>query len=815
MRQLVKLLHLQILDLWRSRRNLALTYIALTLGFWALVTSLSLKDSQLHLVRTQARQLLTGDFQVSSTRPLAETELEQIRNVYLPSVISLETELLATLRFSDKASLVDLKAITKVFPTVGEIKLGDGIADPGTLSHKLIWLAKELAEELKITVGDEVRVGESNFKVSGLIEADVGAKRGAVGFAPRAYIHREDLAGTNLVQPGSQVQYRATMTLPSGTDLDKARVRLENWPEELVLRTPNDAVAGVKRAIQFVERFVSLLTLFLALLGFVTGFYLLQIHLRERAGIFALYEILGAKHSSVALAAFAQVVLILFASWSTAWLIVLAQIRALNPSLRAVLPGGGELVVTEVSLLLSLVLLAGNFLMFGLPFLIRLKQMALDQLLNHSAPSLPVIGWRRDFFSILVALGSYMALAAWLLSSVAIAGALIVTLVMLLLVSGWLLPKLLRLAIAMFHPEGMTRVVVLGLSRPRLLLALIWLGLGWSAAIGSAIPNLYEVARQEIHTPSVKELPQLFAININEEDLKPFSAAVSSAGGDLRHASPLLLARVIKQNGQVPTDDGIRRRPVRLTYRAELTEAETLVAGKPLDKTFTPGEKLGISVEKEFAQRTSLKLGDELEFEIAGVKMTAFIQNLREVKWSSFQPNFFLQFPPGVLEEYPKSFLAVIYGLETDRLFSTQASLANQFPTLSLLNLATTIERLKDLTDNLGWPILGITGLALIVTALLLSMLSWHQWRERKSERLLFSWIGASTKWLKSAGWLESLLWSGSALVFGLLLGNLLSVVSSQILFETWRWPDFRIQLVIVLVGAILSVWPLWRKSNI
>ena len=46
----------------------------------------------------------------------------------------------------------------------------------------------------------------------------------------------------------------------------------------------------------------------------------------------------------------------------------------------------------------------------------------------------------------------------------------------------------------------------------------------------------------------------------------------------------------------------------------------------------------------------NLKLGDELQFDIAGETRAARISSVRDVKWDSFQPNFFLMFAPGLLE---------------------------------------------------------------------------------------------------------------------------------------------------------------------
>ena len=57
-----------------------------------------------------------------------------------------------------------------------------------------------------------------------------------------------------------------------------------------------------------------------------------------------------------------------------------------------------------------------------------------------------------------------------------------------------------------------------------------------------------------------------------------------------------------------------------------------------------------VSVSTEYMEEMNLKLGDELQFDIAGETRAAKISSVREVKWDSFQPNFFLMFAPGLLE---------------------------------------------------------------------------------------------------------------------------------------------------------------------
>ncbi len=67
---------------------------------------------------------------------------------------------------------------------------------------------------------------------------------------------------------------------------------------------------------------------------------------------------------------------------------------------------------------------------------------------------------------------------------------------------------------------------------------------------------------------------------------------------------------------------------------------------------FTPADtgKPLVSVSTEYMKELNLKLGDTLQFDIAGETRSATISSVRKVKWDSFQPNFFLMFAPGLLD---------------------------------------------------------------------------------------------------------------------------------------------------------------------
>ena len=78
------------------------------------------------------------------------------------------------------------------------------------------WVDQQLLDSLDLDVGDRIRLGESTFRVDGVIvsEPDRG---GFMSFAPRVMIGLADLPATELVQPASRVTYHLLVSGSPGS----------------------------------------------------------------------------------------------------------------------------------------------------------------------------------------------------------------------------------------------------------------------------------------------------------------------------------------------------------------------------------------------------------------------------------------------------------------------------------------------------------------------------------------------------------------------------------------------------------------------
>ena len=95
------------------------------------------------------------------------------------------------------------------------------------------------------------------------------------------------------------------------------------------------------------------------------------------------------------------------------------------------------------------------------------------------------------------------------------------------------------------------------------------------------------------------------------------------------------------------------RREYRSTYSDHLRDAEKITAGQWIGRVTNDPAVVPISLETGIARELRVQLGDEIVFDVQGVAVRTGVASLREVNWRRPQPNFFVLFPRGVLEEAP------------------------------------------------------------------------------------------------------------------------------------------------------------------
>ncbi|MGH8353497.1 MAG: ABC transporter permease, partial [Pseudomonas sp.] len=357
-------------------------------------------------------------------------------------------------------------------------------------------------------------------------------------------------------------------------------------------------------------------------------------------------------------------------------------------------PGGG-LVPALAGIATGLVALGG----FALPPLAALGRVPPLRVLRRDLLPLPPSTWL-VYGSALLALGLIM----WRLSlDLKLTAALL---------GGGLLAALLLGGLLLYALQGLRRLLARA--------ALPWrLGLGQLlrhplAAAGQALAfglillamALIALLRGELLDRWQEQLPEQapnhFALNVLPAEKDAFAARLAELSPHPAPLYPVVPGRLVAINGapvrQVVSKDSQGERAVQrdlsLTWANELPSDNRLASGSWWNSA-QASELPGVSVEAKLAESLHLKLGDRLSFSVGGLQRDARVSSLREVDWDSFQPNFYMLFEPGTLQDLPVTYLTSFYlPPQHERQL---VELARAFPAVTLLQVEALLAQLRSI----------------------------------------------------------------------------------------------------------------------
>jgi putative ABC transport system permease protein len=246
------------------------------------------------------------------------------------------------------------------------------------------------------------------------------------------------------------------------------------------------------------------------------------------------------------------------------------------------------------------------------------------------------------------------------------------------------------------------------------------------------------------------DVPNNFLINIRPDERRPLEEFLKSRGLGQPPMYPMVRARMtainavaaesIKMKGE--GGRGFLEREQNLTWAAALMDDNQLVAGR----WWTPqeyGQPL-VSISSEYQDALHLKLGDALTFDVAGETLTVRIASIRKVRWDSFRPNFFLVFPPNLLDGAAGTYMTSVYLKPAQR--AALIDLVRQFPTVSVFDVDAILKQIREIMDraSLAVQYVFLFTLAAGVVVLLAAVQSTRD--ERRYESAMLRTLGASRR---------------------------------------------------------------------
>jgi putative ABC transport system permease protein len=240
------------------------------------------------------------------------------------------------------------------------------------------------------------------------------------------------------------------------------------------------------------------------------------------------------------------------------------------------------------------------------------------------------------------------------------------------------------------------------------------------------------------------DAPNRFLINIQPHEADGVSRFLAERFG-AGELVPLIRARLTEINGQPvaqiefssPRAQGFIDRESNLSTAADPAPDNRIVAGRwwPL------GDEAEVSVEVDFARDLGIRLGDRLGFDIAGEELDVKVTSLREVQWDTFNPNFFMVFPPGLMEDFPLTYISSIY---VDRsLRGDVLDLVRSYPSVTVIDIEATIAQVRDVMDQASLAVQYVFLFALGAGILVMLAVVQSTREERLYESAMLRTLGA------------------------------------------------------------------------
>jgi len=214
-----------------------------------------------------------------------------------------------------------------------------------------------------------------------------------------------------------------------------------------------------------------------------------------------------------------------------------------------------------------------------------------------------------------------------------------------------------------------------------------------------------------------------------------------------------------------------RNRGVNLTYRSGLQDSELIVRGE-FNGTYAKDSGLPeISLETDYADRMKINLGDIMTFDVQGLQIKAKVTSFRKVRWTSFQPNFFILFPTGVLEEAPQMFLTSVKKANVSKIKDFQSQVADSYRNVSIIDINRTVEKSLKYVDQMALGLQLMAWLAVVVGLFVFVVLLNTQVKERLYEMNLLQIMGTPSGGVLKIVSLQFLVLLTGSVIFGVLLG--------------------------------------------
>ncbi|MCW5960038.1 MAG: FtsX-like permease family protein [Pyrinomonadaceae bacterium] len=819
-----------------SWRRLLFFFLCIAIGVGSVVALRSLIQNLAHAVGGDARALMTADLEIISTNDFTPTEIAKIEEVInRSSIVEARNEAITVSSMAkpvdpdnESFSVVELKGIEPPFPLVGDFIVDGKPFDFKLLEDRGAVVAPILLEDLKIKVGDRIKIGEIEFTIRGAFQEEPGGT-GGFRLGPRVFIEKKAFDEAGLTASRGRINRRILYRTADNPTALVRELREELKGTTLRVRSYRESQERLGENFARTENYLSLTGLLILVLGGVGVWNVARVFVEQKRKSVAVLKCLGASGTRIITVYLLQILTLGFIG--SLFGVFLAQLTlwGAQSQFGSELPKEMSYAVNFSTASQGILLGVLISLLFSALPLLQVRTIKPNLLLrDENNRNLRRMDWTRTIFTI-VSIAGLLGLAVWQAGSVLVGSFFLV---------GLALTSLILYTAAFVLTFFVKRMKKLGsfslaqainsLYRPGNQTRIILLAVGLGTFVVLSVQFLQANLIREFDFTRNSRLPSLFFIDIQKSQVDELRSIVIAASGEEPQAIPTIRARISHINGEpidfqspeVRQEQGRIGREFAVTYRPNLDENETVIAGDWWNDPKT-SDVPQVSLSKDIAQDLRVVLGDSITFDISGKKVTARVDNIREIDLRNTRTAFVFVFAPGVLDDAPQTFIATVLKKlpETERT-RLQRNVIDRFPNIQIFDIADIVAAVQNLINNFVLAISFVGGFVILSGILILIGSVALTKSQRIYENAVLKTLGAKRATLTAILFTEYGLLGILAGMIGTGFAVLLSwAVSRFVLNIEWEFNAgltvlgiLVTTILVTLIGALASFDVLFRK---
>lgn len=759
-------------------------------------------------VLKEARGLLGGDLEIRLSRPIGAQGADVLRDLAergvgatrVSELVAMVARVVRSQGAAEVTQLVELKAIEVGYPLYGVVRvepdrpLMELLRPAGTSCREACHGAvvqEALLIRLGLAVGDTVKIGQTSFRITGVIHTEPDRMANMFSLGPRVVISQEGLAAADLIKPGSRLRERHLLKLPVTMALSpllyELRGRLAG--ESARVSSYRDAQPQLKQFLDQLARYLGLVGLTALFVGGIGVALSIQAFIREKLQSIAILKTLGAETKTIIQSYLGQAVGLGLLG-SVLGIGIGIALQALLPQAVAALLATDLLQQVEFSSVLSTAALAPlvkglglgvlTTLLFSLWPLLTIRDIKPAAIFRRevegagrSTLGSKTAWWRRtaglmtqDPVRTVTAAGIGFGLAGlsvWQAGSLTIGGLFIGGLLVAVAALVLAAKALLLVMRSLPAPRALAWHQALGnIQRPGGQTLGVMVSIGVGVMVILAIGLLEQALVRQVGENRPIDSPTFFFIDIQPDQAQNFASLIHRRTGEpAPQLTPLVRSRLHAINGQTvkaereseqddqpnQTREEKRKswyanREYVLTFLEELPKDNTIVKGT----WWKPGQMFArplVSVEEEVAKNLGLDIGATLDLNIQGAIIRAEVSSIRKVEWGNFSTNFYMIFSPGSLEGAPMTYVATVRVSPSDETV-LQSAVVAAFPNVTAINIGEVLSSFAQVLDRLSLAIRAVALFCLLTGALVMAAALAATRYRRLYEAVILKALGAT-----------------------------------------------------------------------